>query len=200
MATDQEPEYWMRGPVNHIPDLLQPVAHCLLQVRKEVHELMLDLPSSLLWEKPAGMASPAFHLQHISGVLDRLFTYAQGKGLGPGQLKALTEEGRYREGLSKEDLIAALDHQVAQSLDQLAGMDPATLTAFRGVGRKQLPSTVMGLLFHAAEHSMRHLGQLIVTVRVLESGVYFSSKNGTNGLDSDPKNTHTKQGTAGGGQ
>jgi len=28
----------------------------------------------------------------------------------------------------------------------------------------------MGCLFHAAEHTMRHLGQLIVTVKVLKSG------------------------------
>ena len=39
----------------------------------------------------------------------------------------------------------------------------------REVGRDRIPSTVGGLIFHAAEHTQRHLGQLLVTVRVLSS-------------------------------
>ncbi|TDW96441.1 DinB family protein [Dinghuibacter silviterrae] len=79
------------------------------------------------------------------------------------QLSALKEEGLKEESL--ETLLDRLDRQVEKSLAQLAGTDPATFTDFRGVGRAQLPSTVMGLLFHAAEHTMRHTGQLLVTVR-----------------------------------
>ena len=71
------PEYWLRGPVPGIPALLQPVAHALLQAREEVNALMLGFPADLLWEQPAGLASAGFHLQHLAGVLDRLFTYAQ---------------------------------------------------------------------------------------------------------------------------
>lgn len=159
-------EYWMRGPVENIPALLQPVAHTLLQAQLEINEMMTAFPESLLWEKPAGAASPGFHLQHIRGVQNRLFTYATAQLLQPDQLEALAAEGKPGPTLSA--LLERLNQQVSSSLAQLAATDPATLTDFRGVGRKQLPSTVMGLLFHAAEHTMRHTGQLLVTVKVLK--------------------------------
>ncbi|MEI9810890.1 MAG: hypothetical protein WDO16_25110 [Bacteroidota bacterium] len=47
--------------------------------------------------------------------------------------------------------------------------DEAILTSVRGVGRAKIPSTVMGLLFHAAEHTMRHTGQLLVTAGILKA-------------------------------
>ena len=59
--------------------------------------------------------------------------------------------------------------QVDKALTQLSATNEASLTSARGVGRAQLPSTVLGLLAHAAEHTQRHLGQLLVTVRVLKS-------------------------------
>ena len=167
MSTSQ-PEFWMRGPVENIPALLQPVAHALLQARAEINELMQDFPETLLWVKPAGVASPAFHLQHIAGVLDRLFAYARSEQLNPQQLKELSEEGKNIPGTNINILLERLNKQVDISLIQFSGTDPKSLTEFRGVGRKQLPSTVMGLLFHAAEHTMRHTGQLLVTVKVLK--------------------------------
>lgn len=78
MSQSNLPEVWLRGPIENIPALLQPVAHALLQARQEVNELIKKFPHELLWEKPAGVASAGFHLQHITGVLDRLFTYANG--------------------------------------------------------------------------------------------------------------------------
>ena len=39
----------------------------------------------------------------------------------------------------------------------------------RWVGRKRIPSNVLGLLFHAAEHMQRHTGQLLVTAKVLRN-------------------------------
>src|ERR1700743_2676422 len=94
MADKNKPEVWLRGPLDGIPPLLQPVAHALLQAREEIDELMKDFPEELLWEKPAGMASPGFHLQHLSGVLDRLFTYARGEQLTQQQLTYLANEGK----------------------------------------------------------------------------------------------------------
>ena len=93
MKTPTLPEVWLRGPLPAIPSLLQPVAHALLQAREEVMELMDGFPEELLWERPAGVASPGFHLQHLSGVLDRLFTYARGGGLDKEQLEDLASEG-----------------------------------------------------------------------------------------------------------
>jgi uncharacterized damage-inducible protein DinB len=162
-----KPEFWQCGPVEGIPPLLQPVAHALLQAREEVDELMVDFPDELLWEQVAGMASPGFHLQHLSGVLERLFTYAKGEQLNHEQLEYLAGEGKDRSKTVTE-LVTVFDHQVNKALQQLTETDEQTLIEFRGVGRKQMPSTVIGLLVHAAEHTMRHTGQLLVTVKVLK--------------------------------
>lgn len=164
----KQPEVWMRGPVKGVPALLQPVAHTLLQAQEEIHALFENFPEHLLWDQPAGQASPGFHLQHITGVLDRLFTYARGVALSEAQLAYLAAEGRKDEQVKVADLILALDRQLTHSINILKTTDEKTLTDFRGVGRKQLPSTVIGLLFHAAEHTMRHTGQLLVSVKVLQ--------------------------------
>jgi len=169
MPDTKQPEVWLRGPVTDIPALLQPIAHALLEAREEIHDMMHDFPEALLWEQPSGVASVGFHLQHLTGVLDRLFTYAKGQQLSVPQLEYLKTEGAANENIKAAALLTALDTQIDHSLATLKDIDPATLTDFRGVGRKQLPSTVMGLLFHAAEHTMRHTGQLLVTVRVLKN-------------------------------
>jgi uncharacterized damage-inducible protein DinB len=160
-------EFWMSGPVENIPGLLQPIAHTLLQVRREVNDIMQDFPEHLLWNGLAGMASPGFHLKHIPGVMERLFTYAKQGSLSPQQLKSLSEEGKGLPGESLDILLERLNRQVDLALSQLASTDPQDLTSLRGVGRKQLPSTVIGLLFHTAEHCMRHTGQLLVTAKAL---------------------------------
>ena len=165
------PEAWLRGPVEGVPDVLQPIAHALLQAREEARSVMQDFPPQLLWERPVGLASAGFHLQHIAGVIDRLFTYARGETLSPAQQNGLGVEGRQPDtGGNVGDLLAEIDAQVDRALNQLRAMQPHTLTDARAVGRKELPSTVMGLLFHAAEHSQRHVGQLLVTARWLQHG------------------------------
>ncbi len=169
MKKPLEPEYWLRGPVPGIPPLLQPVAHSLLQSRQEVNALMDGFPEERLWDRPAGVASPGFHLQHLAGVLDRLFSYAGGRVLTPRQLDDLNAEGSASPGPNK--LRQALDRfnsQVDKSLEQLAKIKEPVLTEPREVGRARLPSTVGGLLFHAAEHLQRHTGQLLVTIRILQ--------------------------------
>ena len=163
-------EVWLRGPVDGIPPLLQPVAHALLQAREEVNTLMVNFPEIFLWVKPGGMASPAFHLRHLAGVLDRLFTYARGEALTTDQLTYLANEGKEPEKeCSVGDLVLKFNHQVDVALAQLSYTDESTLIEVRGVGRALIPSTVIGLLTHAAEHIMRHTGQLLVTVRILEN-------------------------------
>lgn len=162
-------EVWLRGPVPEVHPLLQPVAHALLQAREEVTGILQDFPENLVWERPVGLASPGFHLQHLSGVLDRLFTYARAENLQEAQLLALKKEGQPGYPLpSGQDLLAAFASQVEVALAQLRATDITQLTAVRTVGRAQVPSTMLGLYFHAAEHTMRHLGQLLVTARVLK--------------------------------
>jgi uncharacterized damage-inducible protein DinB len=161
------PEAWLRGPVAGVPVPLQPVAHALIQAREEARELLRDFPAGLLWTRPAGLAAVGFHLQHIAGVVDRLFTYARGEVLSDEQRAALAKEGSPPEVPTSVDvLLAALDAQVDRALDQLRATSPHALSEPRQVGRLRLPSTMLGLLFHAAEHTQRHIGQVLVTARV----------------------------------
>lgn len=161
-------EVWLRGPLPDVPPLLQPVAHALFQAQEELHEYLSDFPNNLLWQRPADVASVAFHLQHLTGVLDRIFTYARGEYLSEIQMHNLNAEGIEKTEITVQQLIEDFDKQVERAIFQLKNTDEATLTKVRGVGRAKIPSTVIGLLFHAAEHTTRHLGQLLVTSKVVK--------------------------------
>ena len=170
MPDSKLPEVWLRGPLPGILPLLQPVAHALLQAREEVVAELADFPDYLLWQRPAEVASVGFHLQHLAGVLDRLTTYARAEVLTAEQLAALAQEGHpVAASTTGAALLATFVLQVDQTLHQIEATAESDLVQPRGVGRSQLPSTVLGLLFHAAEHTQRHVGQLLVTVRVLRN-------------------------------
>lgn len=168
MSGGDNREFWLRGPIPGVPGLLQPVAHALLQAREEVNTLMVSFPDTLLWERPGGVASPGFHLQHLAGVLDRLLTYARDEALDHAQLRDLAAEGTPTEGQSTvAELLNRFNIQIDKALEQISKTPEPALNQVRFVGRARLPSTVGGLLFHAAEHTQRHNGQLLVTVRIL---------------------------------
>lgn len=171
MQNNEQLEVWLRGPLPEIPDLLQPVAHALLQAREELGIFSHTFPSKLLWEKPANVASVGFHLQHLAGVLDRLFTYAREESLSESQMVFLKSEGKEPfEDCTYNHLLDQFSNQLEIALTQLRETNPETLTEIRYVGRAMVPSTHLGLLFHAAEHTQRHVGQLLVTAKVLISG------------------------------
>jgi len=163
-----EPEFWLRGPLPNVPSLLQPVAHALLQARQEVEAALHDFPEAYLAARPVGVASVGFHLRHLAGVLDRMQTYAQHQRLSEAQLAYLAAE---KEVLTTPGSTAALVQHFHAAVDQLLTYLPTvpenTLAEFRPVGRAGLPSTVVGLLVHAAEHTTRHVGQLLVTARIV---------------------------------
>jgi uncharacterized damage-inducible protein DinB len=162
------PEVWLRGAIPDIPSLLQPVAHSLLQCREELVAKVSDLTSSQIWATPGDAASIGFHVRHATGSLDRLFTYARGEQLSEAQRAFLTAE--MQPDLAPQvagRLIAGFEEAVERALEQLKQTSESTLLDARGVGRAQLPSTVLGLLFHAAEHTQRHLGQVATTVRIV---------------------------------
>jgi hypothetical protein len=145
-------EFWLKGPIEGVPALLQPVAHALLQVKKELYETLADFNETKLWHRPNGVASVGFHLNHLTGVLDRLFTYALGQTLSEEQMIFLKAEGVENGNLSKSILLENFDNQIEKALSQLRNTDLESLAEVRFVGRKMLPSTVIGLIFHAAEH------------------------------------------------
>jgi uncharacterized damage-inducible protein DinB len=165
MESQDTREVWQRGPVEGVPGLLQPVAHALLQALEETVRYTENFPEKHLWEKPADLASVGFHLLHIRGVIDRLFTYARGEGLSVEQLKSLSAEQHPSDDKAPV-LIEALRQQIHVAISQLKDTDENTLLERRTIGRKQIPTTVLGLLFHAAEHTQRHVGQLLVTSKI----------------------------------
>jgi uncharacterized damage-inducible protein DinB len=168
MADATRPEVWLRGALPDIPALLQPVAHSLLQCREELAAAVPHLTSEQLWVEPSGAASIGFHLRHAAGSLDRLFTYARGEPLSSAQRAALAAEAHPDIAPNAAArLLAAFDETVDQAMHQLRATNEATLLDPRGVGRAQLPSTVLGLLFHAAEHTQRHVGQIVTTARIV---------------------------------
>ncbi len=133
MANNKLPEVWLRGPLSDIPALLQPVAYALLQAREELNALMITFPDELLWNKVAGMASPGFHLQHLTGVLDRLFTYARAETLNEEQVTYLSTECKPTTKIYNAiELVEAFNKQVDEALTQLSNVDETTLTDFRG--------------------------------------------------------------------
>ena len=167
MTAPEPPEVWLRGPVPEVPPLLQPVAHALLQAVEEVRRVVSPLSPGQLWVRPGGVASVGFHVRHAAGSLDRLLTYARGEALSAEQrafLAAEAEPGSPPEPAAT--LVSAFERQVGHALAQLRATRESTLLEARGVGRLQLPSTVVGLLVHAAEHTQRHVGQIVTTARI----------------------------------
>lgn len=153
----------MRGPIEGVPGLLQPTAHALLQIKEDLRPTIEPLSEEQLWSRPGNVASIAFHVRHITGVIDRMFTYASGNILSDAQLRDLAQEEFRSNNSSKKALVDRAEAQIDTSVQILKSIDPISLTETRYLGRKKIPTTMIGLLFHAAEHSQRHFGQLLVT-------------------------------------
>ena len=163
------PPVWLRGPIPGIQPALQPVAHALMQVAEETPEVLQTLSPEQLWARPGGSASIGFHVAHLAGSLDRLFTYSRGQSLSKDQEAALAAERAIdttRPSLS--EVLHLLSSTLDAALQHLRTVPPESLYQPREVGRARLPSTTLGLLFHAAEHSIRHGGQIITLVRVVQ--------------------------------
>jgi hypothetical protein len=159
-----QPEYWLRGPVAGVDPMLMPAAHALLQAREDIEHLAATIADPALWQRPGGAASAGFHLQHLAGSLDRLFTYARGEALNDRQRDELRAEGTPAPAsMLIERTLATIDRAV----QQLRSTPANTLFDAREVGRAKLPATVIGLLFHGAEHTARHVGQLVTTLKVV---------------------------------
>jgi DinB family protein len=141
-------EAWLRGPIPGVDPLIAPVLYTFTQAREDLARYTEGLTADQLWSSSVG-----FHVRHISRSTDRLIAYLQGrmpKKLGDGE-----------PGASREELLAELDNAFNRAEGVVRSIDPATLRDPREVGRKRLPTTVIGLLTHIAEHIQRHVGQAI---------------------------------------
>jgi uncharacterized damage-inducible protein DinB len=161
-------EAWLRGPVDRVPPILVPVAHMLQHAHDDAADALSDLTPEQIWIRPGGGASIGFHVRHLMGALDRLFTYARRGALTAEQLQTKQLEGEPgTPPADAETLTTALAAATAHAIDQLRATNPATLLEPCGVGRQQAPSTVLGLLVHGGEHSARHAGQALTLKRIV---------------------------------
>lgn len=165
MSASNAPEVWLRGPLPGYTPALLPVAQALLQAREDVERVAAHATAEELWRRPGQAAPAGYHLQHLAGSLDRLLTYARGEPLGEAQRAALELESA--PGAPASVLVPAALAQIDRALDQLRRTSADSLAVAREVGRARLPSTVLGLLYHAGEHTSRHAGQLITTLKVV---------------------------------
>jgi hypothetical protein len=170
MSSVPQTEVWQRGTVPGYEPLLMPVVHALLQAREDLDRLAGQVPSEHVWLRPGGAASIGFHVRHTGGALDRLFTYARGETLSDAQKAALREEGAPGDPpVAIAALVSGVSAIIDRALEQLAATSKESLLDERKLGRAGLPTTVLGLLFHAAEHCTRHVGQAITTARIVTS-------------------------------
>ncbi len=159
------PEPWLRGPIAGVSPLVMPVFFSFAQVREDLASCVAGgLTREQVWRK-IGSASLGFHLKHMAGSLDRLTTYLVGGLLSDDQLKSLQEESRGDDELP--ELLRQVEEALHRCEERLRALDPTALYEPRNVGRKALPTTVIGLVVHLAEHTQRHLGQAITLSKVL---------------------------------
>ena len=161
-------EAWLTGPVDGVLPPLMPAAHSFLQVRAEIAALLEGLSVEQLWRTPGASASIGFHALHLIGATDRLLTYARGEMLSPGQQGEARAE-RSTTGLDAAELTARVVSAMDAAIGRVRQVPSDTITDVREVGRQRLPSTVLGLVFHAAEHATRHAGQIATLRRIVHS-------------------------------
>lgn len=161
-------EAWLTGPVMGVDPLLMPAAHSFLQVRHEIPALLDGLTAEQLWGRPAASASIGFHAIHLAGATDRLLTYARGEQLSDEQLAAAKGEKACVD-LDAAQLVAIVHDAMDAAIDQIRRTPRERVSDAREVGRQRLPSTVLGLIFHAAEHATRHSGQISTLRKIVTS-------------------------------
>jgi uncharacterized damage-inducible protein DinB len=172
-GSEARQEAWLRGPIAGIDPLLQPVAHALTHALEDVPRALESVSDDDLWRRPGNSAPIGYHLAHLTGSLDRLFTYARGEALSATQRSALDAERNSAElRPSLAQLLVVFQSTVERALAQLRATPADTLLDVRHVGRARIPSTTMGILFHAAEHTARHNGQILTLVRVVRTHTF----------------------------
>ena len=159
------PEPWLRGTLTEVSAVPRAVLHALELAQEDIWKWCFPLSDRQLNERPEGIAPVAFHVRHIARSLDRLLTYAEGGALDETQLALLKSE---LDGEAQHDpLFAELQAALDRSTSRVRQLASADLETPRTVGKKQLPTTIGGLLVHVADHTLRHVGQAITTAKLV---------------------------------
>jgi hypothetical protein len=168
---DDSVEPWLRGPLADAHPLVAPTLHAYAQVREDLVRWTNGLTDAQIWSRPHGLAPVGFHLRHIAGSVGRLTTYLGGEQLTSEQLDAIAHEmdpGAEPFRSSLPGLLSEVNEALNRSEQAIRALNPAALTEPRSVGRQRLPTTVVGLVVHLAEHTQRHVGELIVTAKTIQ--------------------------------
>jgi hypothetical protein len=163
-------EAWLRGPVEGVIAELTPAAHMLIQSEEEIAHATEGLTNEQLWASPGNAASPGFHLRHIAGSIDRLLTYSRDSALNDQQRALLAAEKQIDPSATRDSLLDGARAAIQSALSVYRSTTPESLLEARSVGRARLPTTMIGLLYHVAEHTVRHTGQIIATAKILKGG------------------------------
>ncbi|HXH67677.1 MAG TPA: DinB family protein [Candidatus Limnocylindrales bacterium] len=161
------PEPWLRGTMTEVPAVSRGVFHALELAREDAQKWCGGLSDSQLHARPAGLPSVACDLRHIAGSIDRLLTYAEGRALSWEQLQALKAE--INTDGSTPELLAELESAITQASVRVRALGSQDQEVPRTVEMKQLPTTIGGLLVHIADHTQRHVGQVITTSKLVSA-------------------------------
>ena len=165
MELNELPEPWLRGTLTDVPAVPRAVLHALELAEEDLKRWCGPLSDSELNARPAGIAPVAFHLRHIARSMDRLLTYAEGNQLNEAQIAAMKSE--LDAGAKREELFAELDTALRKGETRIRAFDVTRLNEARVVGKKELPTTLGGLLAHVADHTQRHVGQAVTTSKIV---------------------------------
>ena len=160
-------EPWLRGTYADVPAVGRAVLHALDLALDDLTKWTAGLKDGQIHAQPLGLTSVAYHLRHIARSTDRLLSYAEGNQLSPEQLAALRAEQAGDETLA--ELLAEVEISFSNASDRVRVLATANLDTFRGVGRKQLPTSIGGALVHVADHAQRHVGQVVTTAKILKA-------------------------------
>jgi uncharacterized damage-inducible protein DinB len=158
-------EPWLRGTQTDVPAVGRAVLHALQLAEEDLQKWCGNLSDAEMNRRPAGAAPVAFHLRHIDRSLDRLLTYAEGRDLSPDQLTRLRTE--LDPAATRDELFAELKAALVNAEARVRALARMNLEEIRTVGKKQLPTTLGGLLVHVADHTQRHVGQAVTTARIV---------------------------------
>ena len=158
-------EPWLRGTLTEVDAVRRGVLHALELAREDVERWSADLSDVELETQPLGLPSVGRQMRHIARSLDRLLSYAEGRQLSAEQLHALKAEAD--GSASRKELFAEFDAGISSAMERVRAFRPESYEESRGVGRKMLPTTVAGLLVHCADHTQRHVGQMVTTAKVV---------------------------------
>jgi len=158
-------EPWLRGTHAEVPAVGRAVLHALDLALDDLTKWTAGLSDVEVHAQPFGLTSISFHLKHIARSTDRLLNYAEGGQLSSHQLAALKGEQTGTETLA--ELLAEVETAFANAADRVRVLATADFNTVRGVGRKQLPTSIGGALIHVADHTQRHVGQVVTTAKLL---------------------------------